>query len=99
MSKSWKKFLRRSDRNHTLEAKIADGGEPYGHADMNHRAEKGEWICRNPENGHCWVMGEEGMDQLYMPEDRNDPDWKALQKKLEPIKAERKKKKKSSARA
>jgi hypothetical protein len=92
MAKGWKKYLRRSDRNHVLEAKIADGGEPYGHSDMRNTAKKGEWICRNPENGHCWVMGEEGMDELYMPEDTSDEDWMRLQKKLEPIKKERKKK-------
>jgi hypothetical protein len=99
MSNKWKTFFRRANRRHVLEAKIADGGEPYGHSDMGHNAKRGEWICRNPENGHCWVMNEEGMDALYMPKDKNDANWLTLQKKLEPIKAERKKNKKKSARA
>jgi hypothetical protein len=28
-------------------------------------AKKGEWICRNPENGHMWVCSDQGFSQLY----------------------------------
>jgi len=92
MANEWKKFFRRSDRTHTLEAKIANGGEPYGNKDMGFTATKGQWICRNPTNGHCWAMSGEGMDELYVPENTDDEDWRCLQKKLEPIKKDRKKK-------
>ena len=94
MASGWKTFFRRADRTHVLEAKIASGGEPYGPDDMDYRAKKGEWICRNPQNGYCWVMDEEGMDAFYIPKDRDDKQWEALQEKLEPLKAEMKKKKK-----
>lgn len=94
MPGDWRTFFRRSDRTHILEAKLAEGGEHYGRKDMRFEAERGQWICRNPENGYCWVMDEEGMDAFYMPKNRDDEDWKALQKKLAPLKAERKKKQK-----
>jgi len=85
MPQDWRTFFRKTFQDHTLEAKRAVGGEPYGsvpHAD--YRAEPGQWLCRNPENGHCWTMSDESMFLFYNPQDPNDPEWLELVKELEP---------------
>lgn len=60
----WVPCYRLAQRNHTFEAKRAEGGEKHGHAALL-VAEKGVWLCRNPENGHIWTMSDEGFDELY----------------------------------
>ena len=79
MSQDWRTFFRKTFPEHTLEAKRAVGGEPYGsvpHADF--RADPGQWLCRNPQNGHYWIMSDEGMFEFYSPKDPDDPEWQEL---------------------
>ena len=47
-----------------LEARRADGGEEYGLA-VAFKAKPGQWLCRNQDNGHIWVVSDEGFDELY----------------------------------
>jgi hypothetical protein len=51
-------------RSSLIDAKRAEGGETYGYNNIL-KAKSGEWLCRNPENGYCWVMSDEGFDELY----------------------------------
>jgi hypothetical protein len=67
MSNEWRLFRRNAHPSHVLEIKTAEGGEPYGRPDMKLRAKKGQWLCRNIENGHCWTSSDKGMIQLYTP--------------------------------
>ena len=72
---NWVQCYRLTRRSHRLEAKRADGGEPYGYQGML-KAEKGKWLCRNPENGYCWVMTDEGFDELYCEVGKPPPEKK-----------------------
>jgi hypothetical protein len=60
----WIPCYRIAQSSHKLEARRADGGEQYGHENL-HTAERGVWLCRNPENGHTWTMSDESFDELY----------------------------------
>lgn len=60
----WRKCYRLAHPGHTLEAKRAKGGEECGHG-KRWKAKPGQWLCRNPENGHTWTMTDEGFDELY----------------------------------
>jgi len=60
----WRKFFRLGHTTDVFEAKRAEGGEEYGHK-IKMYAKKGQWLCRNPDNGHMWVMSDEGFESLY----------------------------------
>lgn len=59
----WLPCYRIAQASSKFEAKRAKGGEKVGFGTMF--AKSGEWICRNPENGHTWVCSDEGFEQLY----------------------------------
>ena len=61
----WRVYFRIASPGHKLEAKRAEGGEPYGHAAMQHKAEPGVWLCRTIEHDHYWTMNNESFDMLY----------------------------------
>lgn len=63
----WRRFTRITHPTHTLEAKRALGGESYGHEDFDLTARPGEWLCRNPENGHVWTCEDRNFGILYKP--------------------------------
>jgi len=86
MATNWRYFYRRTSTNHRLEAKIAAGGESYGHSNHTLTAKKGQWLCRNPENQHTWVMSEVGMEELYRPVNRDDEEWDRLVSRVRPKK-------------
>ena len=60
----WVEFYRIAHNAHHIEAKRADGGEEYGIGAVQ-KAKKGQWLCRNPENGHLWVCSDEHFEALY----------------------------------
>lgn len=78
---------------------MAAGGEPYGNPRMKYRAKKGQWICRNPKNGHCWIMDDEGMFEFYTPLDKTIGEWKALYQKIKSKEKQQKIKKKTPGQA
>jgi hypothetical protein len=62
----WRVYYRIASTNHLLEAKRAEGGEPYGHTPgMGLKARPGEWLCRTIEQTHYWTMNDESFDMLY----------------------------------
>lgn len=82
MGNEWHRFYRLATHSHALEAKIAVGGEPYGNPHMGYKASKGQWICRNPENGHCWIMDDEGMFAFYAPFDKTTEEWQSFSERM-----------------
>lgn len=75
----WRPFTRIAHIQHTLEARRATGGEPYGNPDHKLTAIPGQWLCRNPENGHTWVCEDQNFGSLYRPplNDRRQKEPKA----------------------
>lgn len=65
MGEEWEIYYRIVTRAHTLEARLAKGGEPIGDELRPRVAKKGEWICRNPVNGYIWSVNEEDFYDLY----------------------------------
>jgi hypothetical protein len=63
----WRPFVRIAHPTHTLEAKRAIGGEPWGHKDFARKAEPSQWLCRNPENNYVWTCGDRDFGLLYRP--------------------------------
>ena len=63
----WRPFTRIAHPTHTLEAKRALGGEPWGHPDFGFTAKADEWLCRNPENSYVWTCGDRDFGALYKP--------------------------------
>lgn len=86
---NWRPFYRRASASHRLEAKIAVGSESYGHNEKKLVAKKGQWLCRNPENGHIWIMSDGGMEELYRPVDSDDKEWLTLMAKVKPKKTQK----------
>jgi len=61
----WLKVYRIAHRADIHDAKRAEGGEPYGDPAFKKVAKKGEWLCRNPENGWLWTWSDESFVELY----------------------------------
>lgn len=53
------------DRSCVIRAKLAVGGERYGHPDMGLVAQPGEWLCCNPANKYRWVFGSGSFRDFY----------------------------------
>jgi hypothetical protein len=64
-SKEWRAFKRVECQQHGLEAKRAAGGEVVGDPINKEFAKENQWLCRNPENGHTWVCGDQNFRLLY----------------------------------
>jgi hypothetical protein len=100
MSNEWRPFRRNAHPSHILEIKTAEGGESYGHPDMNFRAEKGQWLCRNIETGYRWVVSNAGIVQLYTPVGhRNEKLESLIAKSKEKSKSKKKNTKPSKKKA
>jgi hypothetical protein len=69
----WLRCYRIAQRDSFIEAKRAEGGEPYGDEVMRKTAKPGEWLCRNPENGYTWVVSDEGFEELYCEVGKSRP--------------------------
>lgn len=64
---NWRLFARIASPQHLLEAKRASGGEVIGNPINKLFAKEGQWICRNPENGHTWICHDQNFGSLYRP--------------------------------
>jgi len=61
----WIDCYRIAHRSDRIRARIADGGESYGHPDMKLVAKPGQWLCENPANNYRWVCDQKSFDLLY----------------------------------
>ena len=78
----WQDYYRIPSKDHTIEAKPARGGEEIGDEFRKRIAQKGDWLCRNPENGYSWSMNEHDFYDFYRPLDlKHLPEKEAKPKK------------------
>ena len=61
----WRKVYRIAHRADILDAKRAEGGETFGRPEHRKVAQRGQWLCRNPQNGWVWTWSDEAFAELY----------------------------------